>query len=89
MESMESKRLAKVGEIAETPDGRKALVNEEGKAYVVQESTIVVWDSFDRKTVGEVAQELAVASGRNPDEFRGPIQELARELQSVGLLAPT
>jgi Coenzyme PQQ synthesis protein D (PqqD) len=84
---MESERLAKVGEVAETPDGKKALVNGEGKAYLVQESTVVIWDSFNEKTVGEVAQELAVASGRSPDEFRQPIQELAKELQNVGLLA--
>lgn len=85
---MQAQKFAKTGELAETPDGQKALVNEEGKAYLVQESTIIVWDSFDRKTIGEVAQALAVASGRNPDEFAKPIQELANELQSVGLLAP-
>lgn len=85
---MQAQKLAKTGELAQTPDGKKALVNEDGKAYLVQESTIIVWDSFDRKTVGEVAQALAVASGRNPDEFTKPIQELANELQSVGLLAP-
>lgn len=85
---MALERLVKVGELAETPEGRKALVNEAGEAYLVQESTIVVWDSFDRKTVEEVTQELAIASGKNPEEFREPIQEIAKELQNVDLLSP-
>lgn len=85
---MEPQRLAKTGELAETPEGKKALVNEEGKAFLVQESTIIVWDSFDKKTADEVAQQLAVASGRNPEEFKEPVLELAKELQSVGLLVP-
>lgn len=86
---MELEKLSKVGEVAETPDGRKALVNGAGKAYVVQDSILVVWDSFDRKTADEVAEELAMASERSPDEFREPIEELARELQSAGLLEPS
>ena len=75
--------------MAETPNGGKALVNAAGTAYTVQDSVIVIWDSFDRKTADEVAEELAVASERNPAEFKGPIQELARELQSAGLLQPS
>ena len=86
---MEPERLSKVGEVAETQDGRKALVNTNGKAFVVQDSVIVIWDSFDRKTAKEVAEELAVASDRNPGDFVEPIQELARELQSAGLLEPS
>ena len=86
---MEAQRLSKVGEVADTPDGRKALVNEAGKAYLAQDSVIVVWDSFDRKTPDEVAEELAVAAERNPEEFRGPIHALADELESVGLLEPS
>jgi hypothetical protein len=86
---MESERLSKVGEVAETPDGKKALVNAAGKAYIVQDSVIVIWDSFDRKTASEVAEELAVASERAPSEFLGPVQDLAKELQSAGLLEPS
>ena len=86
---MESERLSKVGEVAETPDGKRALVNGAGTAFLVQDSTIVVWDSFDRKTPDEVAEELAVASERDPEEFKRPIQEMARELQDAGLLEPS
>lgn len=84
---MESGRLTKAGELAETPDGKRALVNERGEAFLVQDSTVVIWDSFDRKTAGEVAEELAVASGRPPEEFKEPIRALAQELQKVGLLS--
>ena len=85
---MDPVRLSKVGEVAKTPEGKTALVNGQGKAYLVPDATVVIWDSFDRKTPAEVAEELAVASGRNPEEFKEPIQELARELESIGLLAP-
>ena len=86
---METERLSKVGEVAKTPDGRRALVNADGRAFLAQDSVIVIWDSFDRKTAKEVAEELAVASDRNPGDFVGPIQELARGLQSAGLLEPS
>lgn len=86
---MGTERLSKVGELAETQDGKKALLNGEGKAYLAQDAVIAVWDSFDGKTADEVAEELALASERNPEDFKEPIQQLARELQSVGLLEPS
>ena len=86
---MGPERLSKAGEAAETPDGHKALVNPDGAAYGVQDSGLVIWDPFDRKTADEVAEELAMASDRDPAEFRGPIQELAKELQTAGLLQPS
>lgn len=86
---METERLSRVGELAETTDGKKALVNAAGTAYVVQDSVVVIWDSFDRKTPGEVAEELALASERSPSEFVEPISDLAKELQNAGLLEPS
>ena len=82
-------RLSKVGEVTETPDGRRALLNGEGEAYLAQDAVIVIWDFFDRKTTDEVAEELAVASDRSPDVFKEPIQKVAKVLQSVGLLEPS
>lgn len=85
---MDAERLSKVGEVADTPDGRRALVNERGEAYTAQDAVIMIWDCFDGKTAEEVAEELAEASGRNPDDLKEPVQKLATELQSVGLLEP-
>ena len=81
-------RLKKTGELAETPDGKKALVNDEGTAYLVQESIILVWDAFDGSTVGEVSEKLATIAGKQADEFREPVGEIARGLREAELLVP-
>lgn len=86
--SMEEERLTRKGELAETPEGKKVLINEKGDAYAVSEAIIIVWANFENNTVREVAEKLAVASNRNPDEFQEPVNEIARALRAAELLMP-
>jgi uncharacterized membrane protein YsdA (DUF1294 family) len=53
-------------------------VNDEGTAYLVQESIILVWDTFDGSTVGEVSETLSNIAGKPADELREPVDEIAR-----------
>jgi hypothetical protein len=85
---MMAERLTKTGEVAETPAGKKALVNCEGTAYLVQDSIILVWDAFEGNTVGEVSEKVANMAGRRADEFREPVGEIARALREAALLVP-
>jgi hypothetical protein len=85
---MMRERLTKTGEIAETPGGKKALVNGEGTAYLVQDSIILVWGAFDGNTVGEVSEKVATMAGKRADELREPVGEIARALREADLLVP-
>lgn len=85
---MMQERLKRTGELAETPDGKKALVNDGGTAYLVQDSIILVWEAFEGSTVGEVSERLASMAGKQADELRQPVDEIARGLKDAELLVP-
>jgi hypothetical protein len=85
---MMAERLTKTGEVAETPEGNKALVNGEGTAYLVQDATILVWDAFEGNTIGEVSAKVARMAGKRADEFTEPVGEIARALRDAALLVP-
>lgn len=85
---MPPKKLTKVGELAETPEKKLALVNGDGVAYAVQDSVARVWDEFDGKTSNEVAEKLADEGGFKADELRGAVDLIATKLEDVGLLVP-
>jgi Coenzyme PQQ synthesis protein D (PqqD) len=83
-----SQRLTKVGELAQTPERRLALVNGDGTAYAVQDSVARVWDEFEGNTPEEVAEKLAKAGGLDPDELQESVNVIATKLEDVGLLVP-
>ena len=80
------KRLFKKGEVTESATGEKLLVNEEGTAYAATDAILTIWDSFHGNTVEEVAEELAVAINRNPDELVGGVNQVAADLEKADLL---
>ncbi|MEM1517847.1 MAG: PqqD family peptide modification chaperone [Nitrososphaerota archaeon] len=82
-----SRKLSKKGWINQTPEGELLLVNENGVAYRVNESIIVVWDAFNDKTVDEVVVEIASQIDKDPEELREPIEQLAEALLEAELLA--
>lgn len=82
-----NRKLTKKGWINQTPEGELLLVNESGVAYRVNESIIVVWDTFNDKTVDEVVEEIAGQIDRDPEELREPIEQLAEALLEAELLA--
>ena len=88
MQLVSSQRLTKVGELAETPERRLALVNGDGVAYAVQDSVARVWDEFEGNTYQEVAEKLAREGGLDPERLREPVRLIATELEDVGLLVP-
>lgn len=83
---MESKRLFKKGEVSETPYGEKMLINEDGTAYTATNAMITIWDSFEGNTIEEVAEELATAINREPDELIESVSQVATELEKADLL---
>ncbi len=83
---MEYKRLFKKGELTETDSGEKMLVNEEGTAYSANDAAITIWDSFEGDTVEEVAEELATAINRDPEELIESVSQVVEELEKADLL---
>ncbi len=81
------RKLTKKGWINQTPEGELLLVNENGVAYRVNESIIVVWDAFNDKTVNEVVEDIASQIDKDPEELREPIEQLAEALLEAELLA--
>jgi hypothetical protein len=85
---MAEEKLFRRGQLGETPQGEKLLVNEKGMAYLVSDSVIAIWGSFEGNTVEEVVQEVAAAIGRDPSEVREPIMRIVSQLKEAELLAP-
>jgi len=80
-------KLSKKGELLKTKEGDLLLVNEKGNAYIVEESIVVIWNSFQDKTVEEVIEEIAVMINRDKEEIREPIKEIVNYLKEAELLA--
>ncbi|MBI4258755.1 MAG: PqqD family protein [Thaumarchaeota archaeon] len=83
---MEPERLSKKGQASQTTAGEMVLVNDKGIAYKVSESVVVVWDSFQGNTTGEVVEEIAANSSKSPDQIREPIEDLVFKLKEAELL---
>lgn len=81
-------KLTKVGELAETPEKKLALVNADGVAYAVQDSVVAVWNEFQGNTRQEVAERLAREGGIDADDLREPVDVIASKLEDIGLLVP-
>lgn len=86
--TMASEKLFKKGQVGETPQGEKLLVNEKGTAYLVSDSIIAIWSSFEGNTTEEVVQEVAAVIGRDPGEVREPIEQIVSQLKEAELLSP-
>jgi hypothetical protein len=84
---MAEEKLFRKGRLGETPQGEKLLVNEKGMAYLVSDSVIAIWSSFEGNTAEEVVQEVAAMIGRDPAEVREPIMQIVSQLKEAELLA--
>ncbi len=84
---MAVEKLFKRGQIGETPQGEKLLVNDKGNAYLVSDSVIAIWSSFKGNTTEEVVQEVATVIGRDPSEVREPIEQIVSQLKEAELLS--
>jgi len=84
---MAEEKLFKRGQLGETPQGEKLLVNDKGIAYLVSDPVIAIWSSFEGNTVEEVVQEIAAVIGRDPSEVREPIMQIISQLKEAELLA--
>lgn len=78
--------MFKKGEITESPNGEKMLVNEDGTAYTATDAVITIWDSFEGNTVEEVTEDIAVAINRRPDELIESVSKMASMLEQADLL---
>ena len=84
---MATEKLFKRGQLGETPQGEKLLVNDKGTAYLVSDPVIAIWSSFEGNTTEEVVQEVAAVIGRDPGEVREPIMQIVSQLKDAELLA--
>jgi VIT1/CCC1 family predicted Fe2+/Mn2+ transporter len=84
---MAEEKLFKRGQLGETPQGEKLLVNDKGIAYLVSDPVIAIWSSFKGNTAEEVVQEIAAVIGRDPSEVREPIMQIISQLKEAELLA--
>lgn len=83
---MERKKFSKKGQLGRTAQEEPVLMNENGVQYKVTDTVAVVWQKFENKTVGEVAEEVALLVNRNPEELREPIERPASQLKEAELL---
>ena len=84
-EVMEEARLKRKGALVRE-SGSIILVNEEDKAFGVDEVVAYIWSICDGKTVDEVINQFSEASNIPRDEVREPIINLINKLKSVSLL---
>lgn len=84
---MSSQKLVKKGSAARDREGNLLLVNEENQAYRVDESVAAVWDRCEGKTVEELTADIAATSGRQPDDIKGPVENLVSALKEAQLVA--
>ncbi|MEM2883070.1 MAG: hypothetical protein QXJ86_02570 [Nitrososphaerales archaeon] len=84
---MAAEKLFKRGQVGETPQGEKLLINDKGTAYLVSDPVIAIWSSFVGNTTEEVVQEVAAVIGRDPSEVREPIEQIVLQLKEAELLS--
>lgn len=82
---MQEARLKRKGALVRE-SGSIILVNEENKAFGVDEVVAYIWSICDGKTIEEVVDEFSEASNIPADELREPITNLINKLKSVSLL---
>jgi hypothetical protein len=84
---MGGERLTKKGRLVQTEEGQLLLLNDEGKAHLVNEAIAYIWNSFEDRTVEEVTQQLSTVVNEGVEELRGPVEQVASQLKAAGLLA--
>ncbi|MFQ6086129.1 MAG: PqqD family protein [Candidatus Bathyarchaeia archaeon] len=84
---MSSRKLVKKGSAKRDKEGNLLLVNEEGQAYRVDETAATVWKACEGKTLEELLAEIASSTEREPDDLRGPLENLISSLKEAKLVA--
>mgnify|MGYP003876337415 CR=1 FL=1 len=84
-EVMEEAKLKRKGALVRE-SGSIILVNEEDKAFGVDEVVAYIWSISDGKTVSEVIDQFSEVSNIPTEEVREPIINLINKLKSVSLL---
>lgn len=82
---MEEIRLKRKGALVREGESI-ILVNEENKAFGVDEVVAYIWSISDGKTTDEVVNHFSEVSNMPIEEVRGPIINLISKLKSVSLL---
>lgn len=84
---MSSQKLVKKGSATRDKEGNLLLINEENKAYKVDESIASIWNNCEGKTVDELTAEVATSTGRQPNDLKSPVENLVSKLKEAKLVA--
>lgn len=82
---MEEIRLKRKGTLVREGESI-ILVNEENKAFGVDEVVAYIWSIIDRKTTDEVINHSSEVSNISVEEVREPLINLIDKLRSILLL---
>jgi hypothetical protein len=84
---MSSQKLVKKGSTIKDNEGKLLLINEENKAYKVDDTVITLWHKCEGKSIDELIIDMSNSTGIQTSELKGPVEDLVSKLKEAKLVA--
>jgi hypothetical protein len=84
---MKMAKPMKKGSVGKTDKGEIVLLNEQNKAFKVNEVAVVVWDRCDGQvTVDDLAKEFSQKTNQEEGAVKQAIEKIVDQMEKAGLM---